>query len=113
MEEAPDASATGSWLKSKMLALDPSFDERNYGSSSFRVLLSRLPDLVEVKQNRSSSDMLVSLVSSGPPPAERKRRAPRKSTAAKDTATQDPGTTETAGGAARRKRGAAKQTVTP
>jgi uncharacterized LabA/DUF88 family protein len=28
MEESPDASATGSWLKSKMLALDPSFDER-------------------------------------------------------------------------------------
>ena len=28
MEESPDASATGSWLKSKMLALDPSFDEQ-------------------------------------------------------------------------------------
>jgi len=62
MEESPDASATGSWLKSKMLALDPSFDERNYGSKSFRVLLSRLPGLVEVKKDRSSSDMLVSLV---------------------------------------------------
>ncbi len=62
MEESPDATATGSWLKSKMLALDPSFDERNYGSSSFRVLLSRLPDLVQVKKDRSSSDMLVTLV---------------------------------------------------
>jgi uncharacterized LabA/DUF88 family protein len=89
MEEAPDATASGSWLKSKMLALDPSFDERNYGSSSFRVLLSRLPDLVEVKQNRSSSDMLVSLVSAAPPQPERKRRTPAKKT----TAAQDGGAT--------------------
>lgn len=116
MEEAPDASATGSWLKSKMLALDPSFDERNYGSSSFRVLLSRLPDLIEVKRDRSSSDMLVSLVSAAPPQAERKRRAPaKKTTAAQDgaapardsaAAAQDgPGTS------ARRKRAAAKPTA--
>jgi len=62
MEESPDATATGSWLKSKMMALDPAFDERNYGSKSFRALLSRLPALVEVKKDRSSSDMLVSLV---------------------------------------------------
>ena len=62
MEESPDASATGSWLKSKMLALDPSFDERNYGSKSFRVLLSRLPNLVEVEKDRSSPDMRVTLV---------------------------------------------------
>jgi hypothetical protein len=72
MEESPDDSATGSWLKSKMLALDPSFDERNYGASSFRVLLSRLPDVVQVKKDRSSSDMLVTLVASKQPaePAE-------------------------------------------
>jgi uncharacterized LabA/DUF88 family protein len=84
MEESPDASATGSWLKSKMLALDPSFDERNYGSSSFRVLLSRLPDLVEVKKDRSSSDMLVTLVTArqakapadgGKAPARRRKAA--------------------------------------
>jgi uncharacterized LabA/DUF88 family protein len=62
MEESPNASATGSWLKSKMLALDPAFDERNYGSKSFRVLLSRLPDVVEVTKSRSSSDIQVSLV---------------------------------------------------
>jgi uncharacterized LabA/DUF88 family protein len=62
MEESPDATATGSWLKSKMMALDPAFDERNYGSKSFRALLSRLPDLVEVKKDRSSPDMRVSLV---------------------------------------------------
>lgn len=62
MEESPNASATGSWLKSKMLALDPAFDERNYGSKSFRVLLSRLPDVVEVTKSRSSSDIHVSMV---------------------------------------------------
>ncbi len=62
MEESPDASATGSWLKSKMLALDPSFDERNYGSKTFRVLLSKLPDLVAVTKSRSSSDIQASLV---------------------------------------------------
>jgi uncharacterized LabA/DUF88 family protein len=33
MEESPDASATGSWLKSKMLALDPSFDDHFYGTT--------------------------------------------------------------------------------
>ncbi len=91
MEESPDASASGSWLKSKMLALDPAFDERNYGSSSFRVLLSRLPDLVEVKKDRSSSDMLVSLVtarSAKAPadggkaaPARRKKAAPKQAAA--------------------------------
>jgi uncharacterized LabA/DUF88 family protein len=74
MEESPDSSATGSWLKSKMLALDPSFDERNYGSKSFRVLLSRMPDLVEVKKDRSSADMLVSMVAAK---ADRKQ-APRR-----------------------------------
>jgi len=67
MEESPEASATGSWLKSKMLALDPSFDERNYGSRSFRALLARLPNL-DVKKDRSSPDMRVSLVA--PPQAK-------------------------------------------
>jgi uncharacterized LabA/DUF88 family protein len=73
MEESPDASATGSWLKTKMLALDPSFDERNYGSRSFRELLGRLTDVVEVKKDRSSSDMLVTLVPAQKAPARRTR----------------------------------------
>jgi hypothetical protein len=63
MDEAPDDdTATGSWLKSRMLSLDPSFDEHNYGARSFRVLLSRLPDVVQVKKSRSTPDMLVTLV---------------------------------------------------
>jgi hypothetical protein len=79
MDESPDASATGSWLKSKMLALDPAFDERNYGASSFRVLLSRLPDLVEVKKDRSSPDMRVTLVAKPPKAAAAAPRTRRKS----------------------------------
>ena len=56
------------------------FWERNYGSSSFRVLLSRLPDLVEVKRDRSSSDMLVSLVAPRPAktPADGGKAAPAR-----------------------------------
>jgi uncharacterized LabA/DUF88 family protein len=78
MEEAPDASATGSWLKNKMLALDPSFDERNYGSKSFRALLSRLPGL-QVKQDRSSPDMRVTLAAAAPAtPARRRKTTPRQ-----------------------------------
>jgi uncharacterized LabA/DUF88 family protein len=78
LEESPSASATGGWLKSKMLALDPAFDERNYGARSFRELVSRMPDVVEVKQDRSSSDMNISLV-----PA---RQAPARKTAASGSA---------------------------
>jgi len=74
------------------------FRERNYGASSFRVLLSRLPDLVEVKKDRSSSDMLVTLVAARPPKAAAKRR-----TAAKDST----------GASARRQKSAAKPTATP
>src|ERR1700735_610750 len=61
MEERSEGAATGSWLKSKMLALDPAFDERNYGSKSFRALLSRLPALVEVQKGKASSEILVFL----------------------------------------------------
>jgi uncharacterized LabA/DUF88 family protein len=85
MDEAPDDSATGSWLKSKMLALDPSFDERNYGASSFRDLLSRMPDVVDVKKDRSSSDMIVILIDGRkqkPPPAPRQRKRPAAKQAA-------------------------------
>jgi uncharacterized LabA/DUF88 family protein len=120
MEESPDASATGSWLKSKMLALDPSFDERNYGSSTFRVLLSRLPDLVEVKKDRSSSDMLVSLVPSRQAkapadgakaaPARRKRATSATSATARQTA---PTTSAASKRAASTAATAAKQAMTP
>jgi uncharacterized LabA/DUF88 family protein len=95
MEEAPDDTTTGSWLKSKMLALDPSFDERNYGASSFRVLLSRLPDVVQVKKDRSSSDMLVTLVARQPKAAAAQPRQRRKP-AAKQPAAEQPAERPTA-----------------
>jgi hypothetical protein len=60
-----------------MLALDPSFDEHNYNAKSFRALLSRLPELVEVKKDRSSPDMRVTLVAAKAPPAAPKRPAAR------------------------------------
>jgi len=75
MEESPDATATGSWLKNKMLALDPSFDERNYDSRSFRAFLSKLPDLVEVSKSRSSPDIRVALVAPRKDGAGRARKA--------------------------------------
>jgi uncharacterized LabA/DUF88 family protein len=82
MEEAPDDTATGSWLKSKMLSLDPSFDERNYGASTFRALLSRLPQ-VRVRKDRSSSDMLVTLVAAEQPKTAAAQPRQRKKPAAK------------------------------
>jgi uncharacterized LabA/DUF88 family protein len=88
MDEAPDDTATGSWLKSRMLSLDPSFDEHNYGARSFRALLTRLSDVVQVKKSGSSPDMLVTLVKSagqGDPradgkaaPARRRRTTPKQ-----------------------------------
>jgi uncharacterized LabA/DUF88 family protein len=117
MEESPDASATGSWLKSKMLALDPSFDERNYGASSFRVLLSRLPDLVEVKRDPSSSDMLVSLVAAKQPkttapttPTRRRKTTPKQPAAEQPTAKQPAATQAEAEQPAASNRSSAKQT---
>ena len=61
MEESPDASATGSWLKSKMLALDPAFDEHNYGARSFRAFLALLPKRVQVVET-SGPDITVKLI---------------------------------------------------
>jgi uncharacterized LabA/DUF88 family protein len=94
MEESPDDTATGSWLKSKMLALDPSFDERNYGASSFRVLLSRLADVVQVKKDRSSSDMLVTLVAGKPPAQAAAKPRQRRKPAAKQPDPKQPAATQ-------------------
>jgi uncharacterized LabA/DUF88 family protein len=88
MDEAPDDTATGSWLKSRMLSLDPSFDEHNYGARSFRALLTRLSDVVQVKKSGSSPDMLLTLVKSAgqsdpkadgkAAPARRRRTTPKQ-----------------------------------
>ena len=39
-------TATAGGLKNRMLALDSSFDEANYGCSAFRAFLARLPHRV-------------------------------------------------------------------
>jgi uncharacterized LabA/DUF88 family protein len=55
--------AFGAWLKSKMLALDSSFDERNYGCRSFREFLDRIP---QVEVATTDSDIRVSLQGRAP-----------------------------------------------
>jgi uncharacterized LabA/DUF88 family protein len=97
MEESPGDTATGGWLKSKMLALDPAFDERNYGARGFRELLSLLPDVVQVTQDRASSDMLISLVPARKAPA--RRASARKPPAAKSPAPKNPASKITAANA--------------
>ena len=118
MDEAPDDTATGSWLKSRMLSLDPSFDEHNYGARSFRALLSRLPNVLQVKKSRSSPDMLVTLVkgtgqtdtgAAGKTETKAAGKAAGK-TAGKTEGTAD-GTTDGKAAPARRRRTTPKQPV--
>ena len=59
--EAPTASE----VKSRMLALDPSFDEANYGCASFRAFLALLPHQIRI-EGTSGSDITVCLID---PPA--------------------------------------------
>jgi uncharacterized LabA/DUF88 family protein len=114
MDEAPDDTATGSWLKSRMLSLDPSFDEHNYGARSFRVLLSRLPNVLQVKKSRSSPDMLVTLVKgAGQTDTGAAGKTETKAagkTAGKTEGTAD-GTTDGKAAPARRRRTTPKQPV--
>ncbi|WP_051797592.1 OST-HTH/LOTUS domain-containing protein [Catenuloplanes japonicus] len=58
--DTPTASA----LKNKMLALDPSFDEANYGCTSFRAFLARLAHRIRI-DGTSGSDITVSLIHTG------------------------------------------------
>ncbi|GAA3118677.1 NYN domain-containing protein [Planomonospora alba] len=61
LEERPDGSAPGAWLKQRMRTLSPSFDERNYGCQTFREFLERLPHLVRIELVQAS-DMQVVLL---------------------------------------------------
>ncbi|MFK0249711.1 NYN domain-containing protein [Amycolatopsis azurea] len=51
--------APGAWLKHKMLQLDPSFDERNYGCKSFKEFLGRLSHVVTVQASEGPGDLRV------------------------------------------------------
>jgi hypothetical protein len=60
-EETARATLTASAIKSRMVALDSSFDERNYGCRSFRDFLGRFPSRVR-RAGRSGGDITLELV---------------------------------------------------
>lgn len=61
MEQAAAATPTASQVKARMLALDPSFDEANYGCRSFRDFLSKLGHRVRTAGN-SGGDITLALI---------------------------------------------------
>jgi hypothetical protein len=75
-EESGSETMTAGGLKSKMLALDPSFDEHNYGARSFRAFLTLLPKRVQIAE-AAGPDISVKLVD--PPAARPARTRNRKS----------------------------------
>ena len=75
-EESGSETMTAGGLKSKMLALDPSFDEHNYGARSFRAFLTLLPKRVQIAE-AGGPDITVKLVD--PPAARPARSRTRKS----------------------------------
>lgn len=60
-EDSAKATLTASAVKNKMVALDSSFDERNYGCRSFRDFLDHFPSVR--RTGRSGADITVELVS--------------------------------------------------
>jgi len=60
-EESNGETMTAGGLKSKMLALDASFDEHNYGCRSFRALLAMLPHRVQIVE-AGGPDLTVKLI---------------------------------------------------
>ena len=58
--QIPADTVTASAVKSKMLALDPSFDQANYGCCNFRDLLTRLAHRVTTV-GRSGQDIVIAL----------------------------------------------------
>jgi hypothetical protein len=75
-EESSAETLTAGGLKSKMLALDPAFDEHNYGARSFRAFLTLLPKRVQVVET-SGPDITVKLIDQ--PAARPARTRTRKS----------------------------------
>jgi hypothetical protein len=71
-EESSGETMTAGGLKSKMLALDPAFDEHNYGARSFRAFLAMLPERVEIAQS-GGPDLTVKLVEGAPKKPARTR----------------------------------------
>ncbi len=63
MEQSAVATPTAGWVKNKMISLDPSFDERNYGCRSFRDFLARLAHRVAVAST-SGGDITLTVADS-------------------------------------------------
>ncbi|PJE93807.1 NYN domain-containing protein [Streptomyces carminius] len=61
MQQATTATPTAASVKNRMLALDPSFDERNYGCPSFRDFLTRLSHRVRTT-GASGGDITLELI---------------------------------------------------
>jgi len=59
LNESNTTPALAAWLKKKMLSLDPSFDERNYGCTSFGAFLIEMAETVTVA--KGEQDLLVEL----------------------------------------------------
>jgi uncharacterized protein (TIGR00288 family) len=68
MRQRDGDDAPGAWLKHKMLALDPAFDEQNYGCKSFKEFLGRLPNTVTVQASEGPGDLRVRLIEVVPVP---------------------------------------------
>jgi hypothetical protein len=64
-EESNAETMTAGGLKSKMLALDASFDEHNYGCRSFRAFLAMLPKRVQIVE-AGGPDITVKLIEEPP-----------------------------------------------
>ncbi|WP_092558051.1 NYN domain-containing protein [Actinoplanes derwentensis] len=60
-EQIGIATPTAGTVKNKMLVLDPSFDQANYGCRTFRDFLTRLPHRVATA-GRSGSDITIRLI---------------------------------------------------
>jgi uncharacterized LabA/DUF88 family protein len=65
LEESGAETMTAGGLKSKMLALDPAFDEHNYGARSFRAFLAMLPKRVEILE-AGGPDLTIKLIEEAP-----------------------------------------------
>ena len=80
--ESSSDTLTAGGLKSKMLALDPAFDEHNYGARSFRAFLTLLPKRVQVVET-SGPDIQIKLIDepAAKPARTRSRRASAGTTA--------------------------------
>jgi uncharacterized LabA/DUF88 family protein len=75
-EESSADTMTAGGLKSKMLALDPAFDEHNYGSRNFRAFLASLPNRVQVVVT-DGPDITVKLVEQLPKQTRTRSRRPK------------------------------------